>query len=218
MRCYFPHSFSSSNFRWFNFLLDIYFRGTLSWGSKSSLNAWGTSSLSPRTESGPGSPSHLSNRPSSGGSVTRPSTADSNKAHDSSSSVAWDSNSRPSSASGVFPSNQPSVALQRPHSADTRPGSSQLSRFAEPVSETSATWGQHVAPEKLVWFFPLKSSLIFIGTLLSIFFYPYICEAPCHSSLTSLVLSYNKHTASSYVFGTVNGNYFLGLMIDIQSR
>ncbi|CAD5328950.1 unnamed protein product [Arabidopsis thaliana] len=129
--------------------VEIVPKGTLSWGSKSSLNAWGTSSLSPRTESGPGSPSHLSNRPSSGGSVTRPSTADSNKAHDSSSSVAWDSNSRPSSASGVFPSNQPSVALQRPHSADTRPGSSQLSRFAEPVSETSATWGQHVAPEKL---------------------------------------------------------------------
>ncbi|KAL1201241.1 Protein MODIFIER OF SNC1 1 [Cardamine amara subsp. amara] len=120
--------------------VEIVPKGTLSWGSKSSLNAWGTSSLSPRTESGPGSPSHLSNRPSSGGSVTRPSTADSNKAHESS-SVVWDSNSRPSSASGVFPSNQASVALQRPHSADTRPGSSQLSRFAEAVSETSATWG-----------------------------------------------------------------------------
>ncbi|XP_019088279.1 PREDICTED: protein MODIFIER OF SNC1 1 isoform X5 [Camelina sativa] len=129
--------------------VEIVPKGTLSWGSKSSLNAWGTSSLSPRTESGPGSPSHLSNRPSSGGSVTRPSTADSNKAHDSSSSVAWDSNSRPSSASGVYPSNQASVALQRPHSADTRPGSSQLSRFAEHVSETSETWGQHVPGEKL---------------------------------------------------------------------
>ncbi|CAH2078051.1 unnamed protein product [Thlaspi arvense] len=126
--------------------VEIVPKGTLSWGSKSSLNAWGTSSLSPRTESGPGSPSHLSNRPSSGGSVTRPSTADSDKGHDSS-SIA--SNSRPSSASGVFPSNQASVALQRPHSADTRPGSSQLSRFAEAVSETSATWGQHgVAPTK----------------------------------------------------------------------
>ncbi|CAN6914495.1 unnamed protein product [Brassica oleracea] len=122
--------------------VEIVPKGTLSWGSKSPLNAWGTSSLSPRTESGPGSPSHLSNRPSSGGSVTRPSTADSDKAHDSS-STAWDSNSRPSSASGVFPSNQASVALQRPHSADTRPGSSHLSRFAEAVSETSATWGQH---------------------------------------------------------------------------
>ncbi|KAL0727097.1 hypothetical protein Bca4012_023190 [Brassica carinata] len=122
--------------------VEIVPKGTLSWGSKSSLNAWGTSSLSPRTESGPGSPSHLSNRPSTGGSVTRPSTADSDKAHDSS-SITWDSNSRPSSASGVFPANQASVALQRPHSADTRPGSSQLSRFAEAVSETSATWGQH---------------------------------------------------------------------------
>ncbi|KAL0763142.1 hypothetical protein Bca101_079293 [Brassica carinata] len=128
--------------------VEIVPKGTLSWGSKSPLNAWGTSSLSPRTESGPGSPSHLSNRPSSGGSVTRPSTADSDKAHDSS-STAWDANSRPSSASGVFPSNQASVALQRPHSADTRPGSSHLSRFAESVSETSATWGQHgVAPTK----------------------------------------------------------------------
>ncbi|KAF8117770.1 hypothetical protein N665_0008s0115 [Sinapis alba] len=128
--------------------VEIVPKGTLSWGSKSSLNAWGTSSSSPRTESGPGSPSHLSNRPSTGGSVTRPSTADSDKAHDSS-SIAWDSNSRPSSASGVFPVNQASVALQRPHSADTRPGSSQLSRFAEGVSETSATWGQHGdAPKK----------------------------------------------------------------------
>ncbi|CAH8384697.1 unnamed protein product [Eruca vesicaria subsp. sativa] len=118
--------------------VEIVPKGTLSWGSKSSLNAWGTSS--PRTESGPGS------RPSTGGSVTRPSTADSDKAHDSS-SIA--SNSRPSSASGVFPSNQASVGLQRPHSADTRPGSSQLSRFAEPVSETSETWGQHgVAPTR----------------------------------------------------------------------
>ncbi|CAH8392690.1 unnamed protein product [Eruca vesicaria subsp. sativa] len=128
--------------------VEIVPKGTLSWGSKSSVNAWGTSSLSPRTESGPGSPSHLSNRPSSGGSVTRPSTADSDKAHDSS-SVGWDSNSRPSSASGVLPSNQASVALQRPHSADTRPGSSQLSRFAEAVPETFATRGQHgVAPAK----------------------------------------------------------------------
>lgn len=132
--------------------LDIYCRGTLSWGSKSSLNAWGTSSLSPRTENGAGSPSHLSNRPSSGGSVTRPSTAGSDKAHESS-SIAWDSNSRPSSASGVLSSNQASVALQRPHSADTRPGSSHLSRFAEAASETSAAWAQHVAAEKLVWFF-----------------------------------------------------------------
>ncbi|KAJ0263349.1 hypothetical protein HA466_0037270 [Hirschfeldia incana] len=128
--------------------VEIVPKGTLSWGSKSSLNAWGTLSVSPHTESGPGSPSHLSNRPSSGGSVTRPSTADSDKAHDSS-SIGCNSNSRPSSASGVFPSNQASVALQRPHSADTRPGSSHLSRFAEAVSDTSATWGQDgVAPAK----------------------------------------------------------------------
>nr|VDD40305.1 unnamed protein product [Brassica oleracea] len=135
--------------------VEIVPKGTLSWGSKSPLNAWGTSSLSPRTESGPGSPSHLSNRPSSGGSVTRPSTADSDKAHDSS-STAWDANSRPSSASGVFPSNQASVALQRPHSADTRPGSSHLSRFAESVSETSATWGQHISHHFLQGVAPTK--------------------------------------------------------------
>ena len=118
--------------------------------------------MSPRTESGPGSPSHLSTRPSTGGSVTRsrPSTADSDKAHDSSST--WDSTSRPSSASGVLPANQASVALQRPHSADTRPGSSHLSRFAESVSETSATWGQHV------WFFSLKMVYIIHLTLWSI--------------------------------------------------
>lgn len=166
--------------------------------------------MSPRTESGPGSPSHLSNRPSSGGSVTRPSTADSNKAHESSSSIAWDSNSRPSSASGVFPSNQASVALQRPHSADTRPGSSQLSRFAEPVSETSATWGQHVAAETLVWFFPLNKCLLFISTLLSIIFILFL-SLHLLSSMSLLL-----HLCS-YVFGTVNGKNFLGLMINIQS-
>uniref|UniRef100_A0A1J3GVV1 Protein MODIFIER OF SNC1 1 n=1 Tax=Noccaea caerulescens TaxID=107243 RepID=A0A1J3GVV1_NOCCA len=139
--------------------VEIVPKGTLSWGSKS---PWGPSSLSPQTESGPGSPSHLSNRPSSGGSVTRPSTADSDKAYDSS-SIA--SNSRPSSASGVFPSNHASVALQRPHSADTRPGSSQLSRFAEASSETSATWGQHgVAPTKIDGFSLTSGDFPSLGT------------------------------------------------------
>ncbi|XP_010534158.1 PREDICTED: protein MODIFIER OF SNC1 1-like [Tarenaya hassleriana] len=124
--------------------VEIVPKGTLSWGSKSSLNAWGSSPLSPRNESG-GSASHLSNRSSSGGTCTRPSTAGSDRAHESSAN-AWNSNSRPSSASGVLPSNQ--VGPLRPNSAETRPGSSQLSRFAEAAPENSAVWGQHTA-EKL---------------------------------------------------------------------
>ncbi|XP_010533460.1 PREDICTED: protein MODIFIER OF SNC1 1 [Tarenaya hassleriana] len=127
--------------------VEIVPKGTLSWGSKSSLNAWGPSSLSPRTESGAGSPSHLSNRPSSGGTCTRPSTAGSDKAYETSAN-AWNPNSRPSSASGVLPSNQASLAPPRPHSAETRPCSSQLSRFAEAAPENSAVWGQN-ASEKL---------------------------------------------------------------------
>ncbi|VVB15516.1 unnamed protein product [Arabis nemorensis] len=118
--------------------VEIVPKGTLSWGSKSSLNAWGSSSLSPQTDSGAGSPTHFSNRPSSGGTGTRPSTAGSDNAHDSSS--AWNSNSRPSSASAVLPSTQISLASQRPHSAETRPGSSQLSRFAEAGPENSSSW------------------------------------------------------------------------------
>uniref|UniRef100_A0A7N0RCI0 BAT2 N-terminal domain-containing protein n=1 Tax=Kalanchoe fedtschenkoi TaxID=63787 RepID=A0A7N0RCI0_KALFE len=108
--------------------VDIVPKGTLSWGSRSSLpasNAWGTSSLSLNTENG---------RPSSGGSGTRPSTGGSDKAYESSTN-AWGSNSRPSSASGTLMSNQASGTSLRPHSADTRPGSSQLSRFAEPSNE-----------------------------------------------------------------------------------
>lgn len=128
-------------------------RGTLSWGSKSSSsasNAWVSSTLSPNADSGTGSPSHLSGRPSSGGSGTRPSSSSSDRAHEPIAS-AWGSNSRPSSASGVLASNQPSAASLRPRSAETRPGSSQLSRFAEPLSDNSVAWGSAATAEKLVW-------------------------------------------------------------------
>uniref|UniRef100_A0A7N0TJK6 BAT2 N-terminal domain-containing protein n=1 Tax=Kalanchoe fedtschenkoi TaxID=63787 RepID=A0A7N0TJK6_KALFE len=113
--------------------VEIVPKGTLSWGSRSSSpasNAWGSSSLSLNTDNG---------RPSSGGSGTRPSTGGSDKAYESSTN-AWGSNSRPSSASGALTSSQASGASLRPRSADTRPGSSQLSRFAEPSNENSVAW------------------------------------------------------------------------------
>lgn len=128
-------------------------RGTLSWGSKSSSsgsNAWGYSTFSPNADGGTGSPSHLSGCPSSGGSGTRPSTSSSDRAHEPVVG-AWGSNSRPSSASGVLTSNQSSAASLRPRSAETRPGSSQLSRFAEPLSDNSVAWGSAATAEKLVW-------------------------------------------------------------------
>lgn len=121
-------------------------RGTLSWGSRSS-SAWGSLSLSPNTDGG-GSPSHLSGRPSSG-SGTRPSTASSDRAHESVASIGGP-DSRPASASGALTSNQTSLISLRPRSAETRPGSSQLSRFAE-HSEYPVAWNAAGTAEKLVW-------------------------------------------------------------------
>ncbi|XP_027190220.1 protein MODIFIER OF SNC1 1-like [Cicer arietinum] len=121
--------------------VEIVPKGTLGWGSKSSSsasNAWGTS-LSPNASGGASSPSHLSTRPSSGGSGTRPSTSGSDRAPELTTS-AWGSTSRPSSASGPLTSNQTSQTSLRPRSAETRPGSSQLSRFAEHVAENSVAW------------------------------------------------------------------------------
>ncbi|KAF8037095.1 hypothetical protein BT93_B0110 [Corymbia citriodora subsp. variegata] len=121
--------------------VEIVPKGTLSWGSRSSSstpNAWGSSLLSPSAD-GSNSPSHLSARPSSGESGTRPSTAGSDRAFDSTN--AWGSNSRPSSASGALSSSQTSLASLRPRSAETRPGSSQLSRFAESVLDNSVAGG-----------------------------------------------------------------------------
>ncbi|KAK4844510.1 hypothetical protein QYF36_021102 [Acer negundo] len=130
--------------------VEIVPKGTLSWGSKSSSssNPWGSSTLSPNAADGTGSPSHLSGRPSSGGSGTRPSTGSSDRAHEPIGN-AWSSSSRPSSASGALSSNQTSVASLRPRSAEPRPGSSQLSRFAEPASENSVAWSSAGTAEKL---------------------------------------------------------------------
>ncbi|CAL0306808.1 unnamed protein product [Lupinus luteus] len=130
--------------------VEIVPKGTLSWGGKSpssSSNAWGSSPYA-NTDGGATSPSHLSARPSSGGSGTRPSTAGSDRAFDTTSN-AWGSNSRPSSASGALISNQSSLTSLRPHSAETRPGSSQLSRFAEPLTENSGSWSSARTTEKL---------------------------------------------------------------------
>lgn len=128
--------------------VEIVPKGTLTWGSRPSTtvpNAWGTSSSSPTHIDGrAGSPSH---RPSSGGG-TRPSTAGSDRSHEPVSN-AWGPNSRPSSASGVLASSQIAAAGTRPRSADTRPGSSQLSRFADNSVDSTGAWGTTGTAEKL---------------------------------------------------------------------
>ncbi|CAN4086016.1 unnamed protein product [Withania somnifera] len=131
--------------------VEIVPKGTLSWGSRTSSstsNPWGSSTLSPNADGGASSPSHLRSRPSSGGSGTRPSTAGSDRAQEPTAS-AWGTSSRPSSASGPLSSNKVPSALARPRSAETRPGSSQLSRFAEPVSEHPVAWGATATAERL---------------------------------------------------------------------
>lgn len=129
--------------------VEIVPKGTLSWGSHSSSvpNAWGSLSVSPNADGSTGSPSHLSGRPSSG-SGTRPSTAGSDRAQDLAPNV-WGPSSRPSSASGALTSNQTALTSLRPRSAETRPGSSQLSRFAEPPPDNSVAWGPNGASNKL---------------------------------------------------------------------
>ncbi|CAA0826668.1 modifier of snc1 [Striga hermonthica] len=131
--------------------VEIVPKGTLSWGSRpssSGSNPWISSSVSPNAEGGTVSPSHLSGRPSSGGSGTRPSTAGSERTHEAVSS-AWGSNSRPSSASGTLSSNQTSSTSLRPKSAENRPNSSQLSRFADPVLKNSAVLCPSATAERL---------------------------------------------------------------------
>ncbi|XP_028778299.1 protein MODIFIER OF SNC1 1 isoform X2 [Neltuma alba] len=130
--------------------VEIVPKGTLSWGTKSSSapNAWGSSSLSPNTDGDSSSPSRLSARPSSGGSGTRPSTAGSDRALEPTAS-AWGPNSRPSSASGSLTSNQASLTSLRPRSAETRPGSSQLSRFAETLNKNPTAWSDARTADKL---------------------------------------------------------------------
>ncbi|KAL8118367.1 protein MODIFIER OF SNC1 1-like [Apium graveolens] len=132
--------------------VEIVPKGSLSWGSRpssSASNPWGSSVQSPSGDLSNGSPSHTGGRPSSGGSGTRPSTAGSDRMQESVPS-AWGSSSRPSSASGALTSNQTSLTSLRPQSAETRPGSSQLSRFAEHVPDSSAAWGGTGTSDKLV--------------------------------------------------------------------
>lgn len=116
--------------------LELVPKGTLTWGSKApsaTPNAWGSSSILPTKNDGnPSSSNHIVGRPSSGGG-SRPSTAGSESIG---SPNAWGPNSRPSSASGTFPSPHLPMATNRPRSAETRPGSSQqLSRFADNASD-----------------------------------------------------------------------------------
>ncbi|KAF3789704.1 MODIFIER OF SNC1 1 protein [Nymphaea thermarum] len=139
--------------------VEIVPKGTISWGpahrSSTSANSWGSSGVSsPNAEvtaSALGRPSsggsHLTGRPSSGGSGTRPSTAGSEKSCEPAHS-AWSSSSRPSSASGVLAGNN-TIAAARPRSADTRPGSSQLSRFADSSAEGSVAWRGPGTSERL---------------------------------------------------------------------
>ncbi|CAN6485040.1 unnamed protein product [Victoria cruziana] len=138
--------------------VEIVPKGTISWGPanrSTSSNTWSSLVVSsPNAEgtaSAPGRPSsggsHLTGRPSSGGSGTRPSTAGSEKSCELGHS-AWSASSRPSSASGVLPGNN-TIAAARPRSADTRPGSSQLSRFADSSAEGSVAWRGLGASERL---------------------------------------------------------------------
>ncbi|KAI3765850.1 hypothetical protein L2E82_15896 [Cichorium intybus] len=132
--------------------VEIVPKGSLSWGSRpssSTSNPWGSSAVSPNSDGNTVSPRHQSNRPSSGGGLSRPSTAGSDRTHEPSNTATWGPNSRPSSASGVLTSNQSSLTTSRPLSSETRPGSSHLSRFAEPVYDNSMAWGPNATADKL---------------------------------------------------------------------
>ncbi|XP_020599437.1 protein MODIFIER OF SNC1 1 isoform X2 [Phalaenopsis equestris] len=130
--------------------VEIVPKGTLTWGTRPLLaasSAWGSSTLSsPRTDGSVGSPVHANGRPSSGGSGTRPSTGSSERSNEPV-ALSLGSSSRPSSASGILPSSHMSVAANRPRSADNRPNSSHLSRFAE-SSVDSIAWGAAGTSEK----------------------------------------------------------------------
>ncbi|XP_071902139.1 protein MODIFIER OF SNC1 1-like isoform X1 [Coffea arabica] len=118
--------------------VEIVPKGSLGWGSRpssSASNPWGSTTQSSNADGSVSSPSQLSGRPSSAGSGSRPSTAGSDRTYERTANV-WGPSSRPSSASGVLASNQTSTSL-RPQSAETRPSSSQLSRFAETVSDST---------------------------------------------------------------------------------
>lgn len=153
-------------FVWVFVLID---RGSIGWGSRpssSASNPWGSSTLSPNADGSASSPSQLSGRPSSAGSGSRPSTAGSERTLERPAN-AWGPSSRPSSASGVLPSTQTSTSL-RPHSAETRPSSSQLSRFAEPVSDSSLARGPSGTAERMVCFYYCTYFLVLVFMLLQL--------------------------------------------------
>ncbi|PKA57496.1 Protein modifier of SNC1 1 [Apostasia shenzhenica] len=131
--------------------VEIVPKGTLTWGSRPSQaasSAWNSSVLpSPRGDVSVISPVCVDGRPSSGGSGTRPSSSSSEISSEPTAMV-WGPNSRPSSASGVFPVSHTSSTSNRPRSAETRPGSFQLSRFAE-SSTDNISWGAVTATENL---------------------------------------------------------------------
>ncbi|XP_078428589.1 modifier of snc1 [Wolffia australiana] len=122
--------------------VEIVPKGTLTWGSRPALatpNVWGSSSISsPNTDGDGSSPS-----------FSRPSTATSDKSHQTG-SAAWGPNSRPSSASGVLPTDQILVAASRPRSAETRHTGAQRFHPGESAPESSA-WAPSRIPERLAF-------------------------------------------------------------------
>ncbi|KAM0948417.1 putative protein modifier of SNC1 1 [Dioscorea sansibarensis] len=125
--------------------VEIVPRGTLTWGSRAATpNAWASSaSSSPYADENANS--LVSGRPSSSGSGPRPATSGCDKSYERN-SKAWDHNSQPSSASGIFASNQLSLAPSRPQSAESRPLCSQLTRFAENSTENTVAWSATTNP------------------------------------------------------------------------
>lgn len=130
--------------------VEIVPKGTLSWRTTgrsppASGSAWGSASFSssPPASAGAWGRSNVSTaRPSSGGSGTRPSTAGSDQSHEPVTPNAWgSSSSRPSSASGALGLAHSQLTVTRPCSAESRSGSSQLSRFADPSVDFSSPWG-----------------------------------------------------------------------------
>ncbi|KAK8936445.1 Protein MODIFIER OF SNC1 1 [Platanthera zijinensis] len=121
--------------------VEIVPKGAHTWGTRplpASSNAWGSSNLSsPRADGSVGSSIHGNGRPLSGGNGTRPSTGSSERSSEPS-AISWGPSSRPSSASGIVPNSHALVAANRPRSAETRPNSSQLSRFAESSADVIA--------------------------------------------------------------------------------
>lgn len=139
--------------------VEIVPKGTVSWGTTgqsppAAVNAWGAASFSSSPPPNAGLAGNRSNvniaRPSSGGSGTRPSTAGSDHSHEPATPNAWSyASSRPSSASGALGMGHSQTTLTRPCSAESRPGSSLLSRFADSSAESNGPWGGSGTCQKL---------------------------------------------------------------------